>query len=743
MATFSLEQFLFRAIRIGIILALFAPLALGPFGLSFSEYPKALYFRVVIDIAFILWMLLLWKYPRYLPKLNLLSASVLLFFAVLSISAAFGFNPSRSFWGSTEIGGGLATYLHYLAFFLLLISVFRDKEDWLFLLRWALGVAFLSTLAGFLQQLGVAGFYGVGVGAGRISGTLSNPVYFGAYMVMAIFLGIYLIAKESRRDWKIALGVVTVLNLLALVISGTRGAFVGFGVGLAVFLAFMFFFVWSKNWRIRKLALGLALAGSTAMLLFVLLEPSVESDGMLTGFSRIKTIFDPSAIEGRFPGWETAVRAWQDRPFFGWGPESFSYLYDKYFDHHYLNHIVGYIVFFDAHNTILNYLAENGLAGAVTYLLIFGLILYALWQGRHQEGFLPTFALIGLFAGYFVQNLFAFDTVSTYVLFYLLVAFVAVNFSLPLFRFPRLSLSAKGGDILRGAAAICGISAALFFMYFLNLKPALASYEFVRGFYGEEKDFIGSLNSYQRAIDRDTPYTREFVFIMVSRDLSALAKGPDQKSFKAIMQNLDRFTPYMEIQLDRPEIRYLNFQELLANVWIWRHLVRKEEGALEKAQQFAEKGLAFNPEWKSFYYILGRVEIYRGNYDKAEAYFDQGFRYSRQDLWDMFSRYKDSGDAYIKAGDKQNGAASLLKAVNAWYVGAKNNLLGPAGVLITPEEARKQTQDQVPVFELAAWLYWQQGDKEIALDIYRKALEVFPEWEVRLKTNLKKMQTQQ
>lgn len=747
------ETLLLKAVKTLIILALFAPLVFGPFGLSFSEYPKALYFRVVVEIALILWMVLLWLNPSYLPRTNILTLSVLLFFLVLFISSVFGFNFYRSIWGGLEIGGGLFTHFHYLTLFWALISLFKEKEDWLLLVRWVVGISFLSTLAGFIQKMGIAGFYGVSLEAGRISGTLSNPVYFGAYMVMAIFLGLYLVTVEQKKDWKIMWFIVTGLNFIALLFSGTKGALTGFLFGFGVVMVLIFFWIISPNYpKLRRLILGLTLACSLALLLAVILLAQnitfIERSGG-GALGRLMAIFDPAAIEGRFMGWETAMRAWQDRPLLGWGHKSFGYLYDKYFDTHYYQHFNGYYIFFDAHNTILNLLAEAGILGAGSYILIFGLLFYALIQGRKTQGVFPTIFLISLFSGYFFQNLFAFDTVSTYVVFFFLLALVNNNY-------PCLKMCLKSHfkqdakwlfkhifkhNVLGVWNGIL-IIFCIFALYYGNLIPALVSYDFVKGFFSESQDFFGALNFYQKAIERNTPYQRELTFMLASRNVFLLERGLGEKEEykRSAIQSLLQLTPYMKEHVETPDLRYLNFHETLANSYEWIYLVTKDEKALQEAKEAAKKALAFNNQWMQFYYIFGKMEVYQGNFSEAEKYFDQGFKHSRGDLTDLFNRYKFSGLSYLRIKDQHRAVQSLSKAVEAMYASMRYG--APRSPQIPDEQKRKTTQDGVSVFEMTAWLHWGLGNKETAVEIYKKALEVYPEWEIRLKANLEKMKAQ-
>ena len=82
----NLERFLLAQLKIGVVLILFVPLLVGPFGISFSEYPKALFLRVIVEVLFFVYLLLLIKNPAYLPRLTPL-LGILVAFGVIQLAA--------------------------------------------------------------------------------------------------------------------------------------------------------------------------------------------------------------------------------------------------------------------------------------------------------------------------------------------------------------------------------------------------------------------------------------------------------------------------------------------------------------------------------------------------------------------------------------------------------------------------------------------------------------------------------
>lgn len=744
----NFKKLLLRCLKGAVVLIIFSPLVLGPFGLSFSEYPKTIYFRTLTEVALILWLILLMADFKYAPRITLLTGAVLAFFAAQVVSSLAGFNFDRSFWGTLEAGRGLIMDLHYTALFLLLAGVFRTKQDWLFLLRIFVFVSFISTLAGFLQFAGVEEFYSADPFAGRISGTLSNPVYFGSFLVISIFIGLYLVVAEQRIGSRVIFGMLTLLNVIALVFTQTRGAFSGlvFGLFVAALLCLAFLLPHNQKLKINILMAGLA---CSAALLFLAINQQNLIDNPL--FGRLYSVFDVRSINDRLPAWEIALRAWRDRPILGWGPESFGFLYDKYFAARYYKIRPSYDVFYDAHNKILNLAAENGMAGVSLYAAIFMIVFAVLWKKKEKIGMVASFILIGLFAGYFVQDLFAFDTVSTNLAFFLLLGFV--NNFIPQHwetgmkwkyadgqGFRRMQIFFKAISIL----LICIVFASL---YFINLKPALASRDFVKGFSLEENNFPQAIAHYEKGIGRNTPYRRELTVFLAWRDISALENGRAKQWRKEIIQNLADLHPFFKDNVGKPDSGYLNMFELFSRANEWIYISTGEKAALAEAEKNSRDAIEFNSQWMQFYYLLGKLALYHGNRTEGEDLFWKGYHLSKEGLWDLAGVYNAMGIAYFRSGNNELAAQNFKKVVNLKYVGMKYVVdkksygLDPGAVLSPAKNQLLEmiTQADVSLFEGTAWLFLQLGDKDTALEIYGKALEVYPAHETRLKMDLERL----
>ena len=104
----------------------------------------------------------------------------------------------------------------------------------------------------------------------------------------------------------------------------------------------------------------------------------------------------------------------------GWGQENFNYIFNA----NYSPAMYGQEQWFDrAHSVFLDWLVASGFIGLITYLSLYVLFLYVLWKSKLSLA--SKSVLTGLLAGYFINNIFVFDNLASYVPFFALLGFGA------------------------------------------------------------------------------------------------------------------------------------------------------------------------------------------------------------------------------------------------------------------------------------------------------------------------------
>src|SRR3989344_4673189 len=97
-----LEQALVWIIKISLYLIVFTPLLLSANYFFPAIFPKAIYLRLLIEIAVVAFIPLLVISPRYRPPYHIFYVSLAIFAAVTLLTSIVGENFSYSFWGNYE-----------------------------------------------------------------------------------------------------------------------------------------------------------------------------------------------------------------------------------------------------------------------------------------------------------------------------------------------------------------------------------------------------------------------------------------------------------------------------------------------------------------------------------------------------------------------------------------------------------------------------------------------------------------
>ena len=150
-----IEKVCFEIIRWGTYLALLTPLVVNSNFFFLFVSPKGFYLWAMISLIFTAYLVLLTvNFSRYRPRFTPVLTAVVLLMAVFVLTSSMGVNPFNSFWSKYERMEGLLAWFHYLGFFIVLSSVFKQKKDWLKIFGVSVGVAVLVSIISFLWMNG-------------------------------------------------------------------------------------------------------------------------------------------------------------------------------------------------------------------------------------------------------------------------------------------------------------------------------------------------------------------------------------------------------------------------------------------------------------------------------------------------------------------------------------------------------------------------------------------------------------
>ncbi len=397
---------------------------------------KAFAFRILVELAAVFYFYLALKYREFRPKLNVMTVAVLAFLASWVVVAIFGVNFYLSFWGNLERMLGIFGLAHFVAFFLMTSVVFGTEKGWTNLLKISVAVASIVGILAILQK-----FTSLGVlipQVDRVYGTIGNAAFLASYLIFNIFFAGYLLwqAASRRGAGRLIYLSSILIQVFALFLSGTRGAFLGLAGGILVFLIFSAIFFSSKSARKYFIA-GLALIFVFGGALFLLRNtPFIQKNPALQRL--VLFSLQDTTAQNRFILWSRAGAAWQEKPVFGWGRENYTVAINKYFD----ARLNPYEAWYDrAHNFIFDYGVAGGWLGLAAYLGVLGTSFYYLvwrffvplsgtkkrWPESPDRA--PAILFASLFVAYLIQNFLVFDTFVSCLMLFFALALVCSRFA--------------------------------------------------------------------------------------------------------------------------------------------------------------------------------------------------------------------------------------------------------------------------------------------------------------------------
>ena len=191
----------------------------------------------------------------------------------------------------------------------------------------------------------------------RVFSTWENPNILAGYLDAIICIALGLFLKCGTRQKRIVLGVFMASAAACLAMTYARGACLVIAIIFAVYGML-------KDWRV--------LLACVAVGAVLLLSDQVLYERLTSVFTKVDT-----SSEMRLAFWESTVAMIQDHPFLGIGWGAYWMVYPEY--DFYLQGADIRIV--HAHNLYLNYMAEIGIPGAISFFwLFFGSMWLALWQ---------------------------------------------------------------------------------------------------------------------------------------------------------------------------------------------------------------------------------------------------------------------------------------------------------------------------------------------------------------------------
>lgn len=393
-----------------------------------------------------------------------------LYLATTALTTVLSASFEVSLWGEVPGQDGYPVYtiVGYVLLFAIISTHLKTRSQLCRLLGAIVLVGVLVGVYGVLQGYGHDVFNLAGPGS-RITSTMGNPILAGA--VLLITLGVSLMMSVhglcassglGRVIWRLSFwSAVLIIQMWAFVLTFSRGPWAGTVLGLATFLILVAIFLGRPT--LARTSLVLVVSGFiTVLLLGLSISPPAvfasdagpETQGRNNTVHQVsepyargqaKRLTSIGGLSGRLQIWKGSWqlitrRPWVEfeglelsylRPFIGFGPELFRYVY--------LLESPGegeFLLPLDvvhAHNPFLHQWVEQGLLGLISAV---GLLLapfvvggYQLLHRRQCSSFTYQLLLIGLLAilsGRLLEQMVGLARVSDLTLYWVLLAAFAV-----------------------------------------------------------------------------------------------------------------------------------------------------------------------------------------------------------------------------------------------------------------------------------------------------------------------------
>lgn len=333
---------------------------------------------------------------------------------------------------------GIYTLFYFCLALVLMAKAEGKKTDGLFTFFGVFASAFFIVFSKVLTAVG--GFAGLDL-----------------FMKFVGIIALIYFAVRFANEWahhnigKLVFGIIMVLNLVQLYYTQTRGSYMGLIAGAIVSMFCIIVAGRKKHVKLFKTSV----LGIMSVLLLVTAFFTFKDTSIIKGsiaLNRLATIkiFNPSAainalsdpkvnykqlldifgettIVSRMLNAKISYEGWSESAktmLIGYGQDNYPKVFAKHFD----PRMYAQETWFDrSHNVFFDWMVAAGGLGLITYLALYFSPFYMMWfsKGKANMSILEKSALTGLLVAYFIHNVFVFDNLTSYILFFFVLAYIA------------------------------------------------------------------------------------------------------------------------------------------------------------------------------------------------------------------------------------------------------------------------------------------------------------------------------
>jgi len=293
-----------------------------------------------------------------------------------------------------------------VCFYLLTAKLFEsgkniEKFIWLYTLPLLIVISYATT-----RHLGY------GLWDKQAANFVVNPLYndhtaYGAALAMYLpFLFGFSFTKLYSPGVKTFVRIVLAIVLMGLILSYARAAWLSMMAALGIWIIIRLKLRFKPLFITFLIVLSVILVFQNQLLMYLERNDTESSANLTEHISSISNISSDASNLERINRWSCAIRMFEDKPIFGWGPGTYMFNYAPYqltADRTIIstNSADGG----NAHSEYLGPMAESGLLGVITFLILISVVMYTAVHAytRAKDKRLKTLvmsALLGLITYY-------------------------------------------------------------------------------------------------------------------------------------------------------------------------------------------------------------------------------------------------------------------------------------------------------------------------------------------------------
>jgi O-antigen ligase len=265
--------------------------------------------------------------------------------------------------------------IYYITYYYFFYELFKSDKKYI-------SRVFLFYCIGFLLPIGVAVYKHAFLGFTSMGAQLAAaPFYndhtmYGAALVFFIPFLFYEMFETKGLKKKSLYSLLFLIFIGAAFLSYSRGAWLSVLIAAVTGTLLRYRISLKQVFIILLLALGFLIYNSEKI--YNMLSPSKEvshSSKVTTHFKSISNVNTDASNKERINRWKCALRMFQDKPFFGFGPGTYQFFYGNYQIRTEMTTISTYSgLKGHAHSEYLNCLSETGFPGLLIFIVLIVMI---------------------------------------------------------------------------------------------------------------------------------------------------------------------------------------------------------------------------------------------------------------------------------------------------------------------------------------------------------------------------------